>query len=395
MKIDCVIIIDSGSNRILRGSFRMSRETNGFKNVSRQWLDKCMTYEQGMQALSLKSDSEDLEASIDRFSPKLLNGKMALVDCESGRSYIPTSHCMTQLSRWAGVGTFLPAKLAASNDEQDAETLVRIMTNGLRHVDRSKSMLWRTKRDGTMRAVLSDRYMTVNNLWVLQSISKIIPGGLLSHWRGDEDAIYANVLIPDKIRSEKDSDYGGMLSIGNSEIGTRHLSSLPSVFRSICMNGCIWDRTSGIAMRLRHNGQLDYEVIFESMKEHINSQIPILDAGVNQLLSTRNMVWEHGDILPLFAQISQDFKVARHPMAIVIDAYAEEVATSEDSSNTLFGVINAVTRAGQSLGNEIWHSFDVLGGRLSNYGVSEWESLTQRARFLSSSSIEKALGISL
>ncbi len=78
---------------------------------------------------------------------------------------------------------------------------------------------------------------------------KLIPGGRLSHWRGDADTLWGNVLIPDTIRQESDSDYGGMVSIGNSEIRERRITSRPSVFRAICFNGCIWDREAGQARR--------------------------------------------------------------------------------------------------------------------------------------------------
>jgi len=244
-----------------------------------------------------------------------------------------------------------------------------------------------------MRAVLSDRYMTVNNEWMLETLRKILPGGRLSHWRGDEDTIYGNVLIPDQIRQEKDSDYGGMLSIGNSEVGTRHLSSLPSVFRAICMNGCIWDQTSGIALRLRHNGQPDYELLFVAIKDHVQSQIPILNTGVDQLLETRGMRWQGDSVEPLFAQVAMDFKVARQPMTRVLRAYEQEVVVSSDSRGSLFGIINSFTRAGQELGNETWYSFDVIGGKLSGYTQRDWDSLMVRARSIHASTVEKVLGL--
>jgi len=366
----------------------------GFKNVSRIWLDKCLTYEQGMeQLLGGGARTEDFEATVSRFRPEVVDGKMHIVDQESGRPYRPTDHCLDQLARWAGTGSFLPSKLMASEDEGDQDTLANVITNGLRHVDPEKTFLWRTRQDGTLRAVLSDRYMTVNNEWVLETLRKILPGGRLSHWRGDQDTIYGNVLIPDQIRQEKDSDYGGMLSIGNSEVGTRHLSSLPSVFRAICMNGCIWDQKSGVALRLRHNGQPDYALLFASIKEHIHSQIPILNTGVDQLLNTRGMRWQGDSIEPLFAQVAMDFKVARQPMAKVLGAYEKEVASSIDSRKSLFGIINSFTRAGQELGNETWYSFDVIGGSLSGYTQRDWDSLTIRARSIHASTVEKVLGL--
>jgi len=364
----------------------------GFKNVSLSWLDKCRTYDQGMdQLLAGRAKTEDFLATVSKFSPELVNGKMQFVHQDSGRSYTPTENCLYHIARWAGTGLFLPSKLMVSRDTQDQETLARIISNGLRRVDKGKLLLWRTRQDGTLRAVLSDRYMTVNNEWVLDTLKKILPGGRLSHWRGDEDTIYGNVLIPDQIRQERDSDYGGMISVGNSEVGTRHLSSLPSVFRAICMNGCIWDQTNGVALRLRHNGDVDYEALFVAMKDHIHSQIPLLNVGVDRLLATRSMRWRGDSMDPLFAQVAIDFKIARQPMSKVLDAYAKEESASMDSRKTLFGVINAFTRAGQELSNETWYSFDNIGGSLAGYGQHDWDSLTGRAWSIRAATVEKVL----
>lgn len=387
-----------GTGRV--GDFVLKNQSvgtqNGFKNVSLSWLDKCRTYEQGMdELLKGRAKTEDFSASILRFRPEVVDGKMQFVDQESGRNYLPSFNCLNNLSRWAGTGLFLPTKLMSSRDPQDHDTLVRVISNGLRRVDKEKILLWRTRQDGTLRAVLSDRYMTVNNEWVLDTLKKILPGGRLSHWRGDEDTIYGNVLIPDQIRQEVDSDYGGMISVGNSEIGTRHLSSLPSVFRAICMNGCIWDQTHGVALRLRHNGEVDYDALFSYMRDHINSQIPLLNIGVDRLLGTRSMRWRGDSMNPLFAQVAIDFKVARQPMAEVLEAYAEEESVSMDSRKTLFGIINAFTRAGQGLSNETWYAFDTIGGSLSGYSQQDWDSLTGRAWSIRAATVENVLGLSL
>jgi hypothetical protein len=106
-------------------------------------------------------------------------------------------------------------------DRGDAELLVQCLKQTLWRADRfdqEKERLWRTWSDGSMRAMLSDKYAIVNNAWVMEVIREAVPAGMFSHWRGDADNMYGNVLIPDSIRQEDDSDYGGMLSVGNSEI---------------------------------------------------------------------------------------------------------------------------------------------------------------------------------
>lgn len=368
---------------------------DGFKNVSRRWLNKCISFDEGLNKLYAgRSQTEDFEAPVSQFRPAMNDsGRMVIRDQASGREFNPTPHSLNQMSRWAKVGNFLPAKLYGSQDPQDHEVLVRVMENGMRHIDQEKNLLWRTRQDGTLRAVLSERYMEVDNEWLLKTIQEVIPGGLLSHWRGDADTIYGNVLIPDSIREESDSDYGGMLAIGNSEIGLRHLSSLPSVFRAICQNGCIWDQKEGSALRMRHNGQPDYEILYVAIRQNLEAQIPLLPQGIDKLLATRSKVWDGGSVYPVFAALAQEWKIAKEPIQKVLASYQEEVLAADSSRNTLFGIVNAFTRAGQSLSNEQWFSFDVLGGRLAGFGLNDWDNLKARAKALRADAVDKVLGL--
>ena len=52
-----------------------------------------------------------------------------------------------------------------------------------------------------------------------------------SHWKGDEDTHdLAIFLLPDTIMDygqDDDTDYGGMVSISNCEIGKRRISQYP------------------------------------------------------------------------------------------------------------------------------------------------------------------------
>lgn len=389
------VLVGSGKSGDFVHQNQQMGDKNGFKNVSKKWLDKCISFDQGLEKLySGRSQTEDFEGTTSQFRPSLTDtGRFVIRDQSSGRDFTPTPHALNQLSRWAGVGNFLPSKLFKSQDVQDHETLVRIFENGLRHIDGDKDLFWRCRQDGTLRAVLSNRYMEVNNEWFLKTLKEIIPSGMLSHWRGDSDTIYGNILIPDSIREESDSDYGGMLSIGNSEVGTRHLFSLPSVFRAICMNGCIWDQKKGESLKMRHNGEPDYEVLYVAIRQNLESQIPLLPRGIGQLLDSRAKKWDGGSIYPLFAALANEHKIAREPISKVLGAYQEELLASDSSRNNLFGVINAFTRAGQALSNDQWYSFDILGGKLTGMPSSEWEGLKNRAKAMKAELVDKVLGL--
>src|SRR5690606_24449301 len=76
---------------------------------------------------------------------------------------------------------------------------------------------------------------------------------------------------------------------GNSEIGIRRLYSQPSVFRAICMNGCIWDAEKGTQLSVVHKGNTNLADLASAIESNLQSQIPLLSNGVDKLLDTRQL----------------------------------------------------------------------------------------------------------
>ncbi len=366
----------------------------GFRNVSAKWLDKTITYEQGLAKLAEgQTQIEDLLIPVGDVKPIVDKQERFALAFPDGREFHPTPYCMGQLGNWASCGKWLVTTLMENptnhrgeatfvRDRTDSETIAHILTNGLRRLDSQKQLLWRVRSDGTLRAVLSDSYATINNEWLVNALQRILPDGRLSHWKGDTDTIFGNVLIPDTLRTESDSDYGGMLSVGNSEIGERPIHSCPSVFRAICMNGCIWDQVSGQAFRRVHRGTINLEELFQKIKQNLEIQIPLLPIGIDKLLGTRRMVWGNSTLLPLFAQVGLDHKLSKKQASSLLECYNEERAVAPETSRTLFGVVNTITRAGQLLDNNGWVKFDTIGGTLVGYSQDDWNRLVRRANNL-------------
>jgi len=385
------------------GSFVLQSQaaaTNkGFGHVSKNWYDQTLSYEEGKEQIRRdKAVTEDLAVSWSKMQPRVSDKEEFVIEYEDGRQFKPTQHAMSQIGIKLGVGTWLLNNLREpvlnykktekiyDRDEGDAETIVKIIANASRRLDQQKDFLFRTRQDGTLRAVLTDRYAIIDNEWFVDTLSEIIPGGRLSHWRGDGDTIFGNILIPDTIREESDSDYGGMLSIGNSEIGERRVSALPSVFRAICQNGCIWSQTFGKSLNKVHKGKIDLDSFKMLLKSELNEQIPLLPQGIDKLIGTRQMAWDGASIKPLFAQIAKDNRMTRKQTTSLLSAYSEEVV----SPNSLFGVINSVTRAGQTFDNSEWVRFDQIGGELVNLDRSGWDRLCGRANHLSVKQVEES-----
>ena len=404
-----------GNHAVIAGQGAASKE---FGHISQYWLPKCLTFDQGRAKLAeQQSQIEDFREPLSKWEPTVnASGVFTLKHTTDGREYIPTDHAlglMCQVGRgmsdWAIRALREPIRHASKMEDDgenkkilfnrgraDSEVLrayVKVHLFNPERVDQSKTRLFRTWKDGTLRALLSEQYAIVNNGWYLDLLSKLIPGGILSHWKGDADSIYGNVLIPDTIRQEKDSDYGGMLSVGNSEIGLRRISSCPSVFRAICMNGCIWEQEMGIEVDIRHRGQIDFESLAAKIKENLEKQIPLLPMGIERVLGLR--AYGVGDTpLPnLFAQLSLDYSMGKKEVAGIQTAFAKEVADlGKDEGHTAFGLENAITRYGQTLNNGRWVRFDEIAGDFANMDRDNWDRFRNRAANLSTKQVEKRLG---
>ena len=361
----------------------------GFSHVSKTWYDKTLSYDEGMELLeSERGQREDflIPRSEIAFDVREIDGQWKFGAEIDDRFFVPTDHALVQLVSKAcnGKGTGFVRDLTNDHpkfkrDEFDARTIRGIVTNGIRRVDASTKYKIRCHNDGTMRAFLSERYAEVDNRWYLEQIKNIIPAGRLSHWKGDSNTIWGNVLIPDTIREEDDSDYGGMVSIGNCEIGKRNVKSLPSVFRAICMNGCIWDQTKGSEIKVRHIGDIDLNSLAMKLRNNIEAQIPLLPQGIQRMLGIRAKGTDGVPMKNLIAATAETHKIDKRGASAVLQAWVKDESPIAPEDRSLFDIVNSVTRAGQSLDNQSWVRFDQIGGQLVNYTDNQWANLKSRA----------------
>lgn len=389
------------------------KKDENFKHVSSIWTAQCKTFDQGLEQLALDQKKiHDVRGPLADWKPVVTDaGRFALRYLPTGRDYFPTSKAVEDMAVLGGVSSWQLADLLANaktknnakgeekelykRDSRDADVVCRLLQISLFAADRNdqqKTRLFRTWDDGTLRAVLSEQYSIVNNQWYLEVLRELIPGGLLSHWRGDADTIFGNVLIPDSIREESDSHYGGMLSIGNSEIGLRRIMSLPSVFRAICMNGCIWEQEKGQAVSKVHRGSVDFEQLKRAIAQNLQAQIPLLSNGINELLGTRALKMGDAPTVNVIAQFFNDYKLQKSLAPRFFKHWATEVDILGTEVRSAFGLQAALTRAGQELDNDNWVKFDMIAGQLSRITPNRWEGLVNRAKTLQKADIESVLG---
>jgi hypothetical protein len=363
-------------------------------HVHKDWWAKTKTYEQVM---------EDAQVAVKNREDILIESKyiscvgsdndfyFQLVD---GRKFRPTDHALEQFSVRSGVtsSSFLREMRNIENfDSHDANTMSIVGNNALRRIEPDKKFRLRTYTDGTCRAFVTEQYAPVDNRWYLETLAEFIPGGRFSHWRGDEDTIYGNVLIPDTIMDygSDDSDYGGMISVGNCEIGTRRISQTPSLFRAICMNGCIWGQTAGEKIRRVHRGNIDLNALKLEIAQNIQHQIPLLAPGIQQFLATRSMETGKASVKGVIAAISSDHRLSKKEASEFLDQYV----TLEAGNRNLFGIINGLTRAGQVFDNKTWVKFDEIAGSLMDTSADRWSTILRRADTFTDKDYEKVFSL--
>ena len=363
-------------------------------HVHKDWWAKTKTYEQVMEDAQIAvQNREDILVEAKNISCVSEDNDF-FIKLGDGRKFRPTDHAIEQFSVRTEVtsSSFLREMRNIEDfDLADADTMAYVGNNALRRIEADKKFRLRTYTDGTCRAFVTDKYAPVDNRWYLETLAEFVPGGRFSHWRGDEDTIYGNILIPDTIMDygADDSDYGGMISVGNCEIGTRRISQTPSLFRAICMNGCIWGQTAGEKIRRVHRGNIDLNVLKLEIAKNIQDQIPLLAPGIKTFLATRAMDTGKASIKGIVAAVSSDYKLTKREASEFLDQYV----TLESGERNLFGIINGLTRAGQVFDNKTWVKFDEIAGSLLNTSADRWATILRRADTFTDKDYEKVFAL--
>jgi hypothetical protein len=327
---------------------------------------------------------------------------------QDDRFFVPTEYAWKKVMTWVGMPSHFvrvfsedipnekDPNRALSRGMIDLEWMRDGINRHLKVAGLDKTYMFRTYGDGTLRTMVSDQYGIIDNGWYLETLKELfeamgqVEEPRLSHWKGDEDTMYGNLLIPDTVREEDDSDYGGMLSLSNCEIGKRSWSQRPSVFRAICCNGMIWDQTKGEICKRRHRGEIDLAELRKSLAVHLHNHIPLLSEGIDRFLTTKdNPIDNSLSLKNVFAALGQIGKFSfgsKGQVSKILGQYEDH----EAGNRNLFGVINAVTRAGQLYSPDEWVRFDEFAGQLVTTRL--WDKVLNNAKGITNKDLEKVYG---
>ena len=107
--------------------------------------------------------------------------------------------------------------------------------------------------------------------------------------------------------------------------------------------------------------------------------------GVRKLLELREMEVQDVTMKSVFAAVAMENKFSRNEASEVFGQWVD----NERQDKNLFGVVNAITRAGQVFNNQSWVKFDQIGGSMLDMSESRWGGLVARADTLTDKDFEK------
>ena len=341
-----------------------------------------------------------VNSSAARIQPTLVNDKFGFVDKETGFSYKPTKHCINQLSQKldSSIGSYGLNKLFNSDDPRKHRILKDLVEISFQEDTDNKDFLFRLNNsDNTCRAFLSDRYAVVNNDWVLETVQKFLPTESLNcvaKDKSEDDFLNFDIVIPNTFRSEDDSDYGGMIKVTNSEIGTHRLTIQAGVFRLICTNGAIGFKQAMEAINLVHRGRIDLNHLEYQLKTGIESHILAMPSLIQGFTKMKGMVLgnDGASMTPLFASVAQAYKLTKVEIEATHTGWGIERNETPRYAKTLFGITNAITRGSQRLPESSWNKLNEVGGKLASYDDGEWRGLQAKANALTVKDTETILG---
>ncbi len=219
-----------------------------------------------------------------------------------------------------------------------------------------------------IRAIVSERYGVIDNHEAMEMVANALPSlndALASHLFNDGDDIYGNILLPDYMKSEPDSDYGVGIAFKNSEIRNSTFKISPFLFRAICLNGMIWGRmNSEINVNQRHMGKIDLGDLQLQVTQAIkvaltqgNDMLTLL--GYAKQVKVKNPV-------AVIAQLARDEKMTIEQGKLWHKGYLDSLHERHGDvhEKTAFGIINGLTRSAQDYTGSTREEMETLASKI-------------------------------
>ena len=384
------------------------QSTETHRNVAKVWQDKCLSLETFYDALKKQA-----EGKIDVEKPE---SAIRLQDATTLIDGTPlTKGGINSLRQF----TDIPSSMITFMQERGYDNeLVKFVNDELSRREAewnnkgkdAREFRVRTRKDDdgnqVARAIVSERYGVIDNLEAMEMIIESLPSksalkeALASHLFNDGDDMYGNLLIPDNMKSEPDSDYGVGIAFRNSEIRNATFKVSPFLFRAICLNGMIWGRQdSSIKVNQRHMGKIDRA----ELSEQVRRAITVALTQGNDLLTLMGHAKqvEVNNVGNTIAQLARDNKLTGLQGKLWHKGYIDSLQESSGHvhENTAFGIVNGLTRSAKEYNGSTREQLETVASAILAPAIDadlqaiskRWGLISERAKALDEETVKNYL----
>ncbi len=344
--------------------------TQAHRHVAKQWQSKCTPFSDFVESVKAQADSKyDLvvpESNVRlKDSQTLTNGMgitksglsslNAFTDIPSSMvSFLEEKGFGDDLTRFVNSELDLREKMWANDGKNAREFRIRVRKDDAGY--------------DNARAIVSGRYGVIDNHEAMEMIANALPSltdALASHISDDGDDIFGNVLLPDYMKSEPDSDYGVGIAFRNSEIKNSTFKVSPFLFRAICLNGMIWGReNSAIQINQKHLGNIDRN----ELQLAVTHAVKVALTQGNDLLTLLGYSKQVKVEQPLqvIAQLSINEGLTIEQGKAWHKGYLESLneASGDLHDRSAFGVINGLTRSAQDYKGSMRENMETIATKI-------------------------------
>ena len=346
------------------------QSTSSHRHVAKVWQDKCTPFSDFIETVKSQSTNK-----VDVVKPE---SEIRLKDVDTLVDGTPlTDSGMNSLRVFAD----MPSSIISFLKEREYnDDLVKYMNTEL---DRRETQ-WnnkgkekrtfnvRIRHDGegnnVVRAIVSERYGVIDNSEAMEMVANALPSlndALASHLFNDGDDIYGNILLPDYMKSEPDSDYGVGIAFKNSEIRNSTFKISPFLFRAICLNGMIWGRmNSEISVNQKHMGKID----LGDLQLQVTQAIKVALTQGNDMLTLLGYAKQVKVTNPVavIAQLARDEKMTIEQGKLWHKGYLDSLHERHGDvhEKSAFGIINGLTRSAQDYTGASREEMETLASKI-------------------------------
>lgn len=257
----------------------------------------------------------------------------------------------------------------------DSEGLANRNRNG--HGKGSSPEKWLLRADHAMlRGVLSEHYSPLDNTQLMDSVRPLFNGHYRVEWFGlSDEALHLRVIDPSLTRDVLPDDaLSAGVHLSNSEVGRRAVTVDACIYRLVCSNGLVALVRGKSLLRQRHIhvSQPRFEVALE---EAVAQGVQTATNFVEQMKrATQEPV---RDVEKALERLGIRMGLSQ---GVLDEVRRSMLSERPDQQSTLYGLVNGLTRAAQSLPDENRYDLEVLAGRLAETGLRSLDGDSPRRR---------------